>query len=96
MVTEAVKIILQICKNYFAFVKKCSIFAAELKPLERSNSSVKCDGVFLSVYNIDSIGLLNLSESRCKTLLTVPKSRFSGLFLFNKHFNFQTIGTVKN
>ena len=68
----------------FANAKISCIFAAELKPLERSNSSVCCNGVFLSIHNKNSIGLLNLSESRCKTLLTVPKSRFNGLFLFIK------------
>ena len=79
------------------------IFALELKPLRRSNSSVNRNGVFLSPNLDNSIELLNLSGSRYKTLLTVSKQRFSSSFFIFKHLIFrqmrrseENVNSVKN
>ena len=72
----------------FANSKMFRIFAAELYNA-KVNSSVYCDGDFLSAYIESSIGLLNLSGSRCKTTIDRLKTRFSGLFLFFKTLSFR-------
>ena len=75
----------------FADTKYRTIFASELCNASTS-SSVYCDGVFLSAYNKDSIGLLNQSDSRCKTLFGARKVRFSSLFLiFNLNFSLRAM-----
>jgi hypothetical protein len=67
----------------FADKKISSIFAPELKPLERSNSSASRGDVFVSDKIRTSIGCCNPSESRFTALLTCPKQRvFNSLFLF--------------
>ena len=69
------------CMKMFAEIKNICNFAPELCNAS-TNSSVYCDGGFLSAYNKDSIRLLNRSDSRCKTLFGARKVRFNGLFLF--------------
>ena len=75
--------------KYLENQKRLFYFVLELETNARvKNSSVQCGDVFLSAYN-NSINLLNQSESRCRTLLTLAKKWFSRFFCFYKFLIFR-------
>ena len=74
--------------------KKYRTFAAEFSIGTDSSNAYRGD-VFSSIHNKNSIRLLNLTGSRRISTIVRSKTRFSGLFSFNKTLSFSQLERTK-